>query len=210
MAFVKAALLPLCGSLHDVLHAGAEETRKFRREHRLSGEEFNSMGVDVMRAMAYRDLRVSEDLGPWDVVNRHHLRGQVMLRNSGIRLRMLHAKDNIIPPAGANLRRRGYYKNAPLGQIAAFDAETSNLLGLWSVDDEEVGSIRIRIVRTLSASARWYGSKTPVDLDFELPGSDQELNRLEFEQSDDDLYVELPDEVKEEGTEQGPQSGSVS
>lgn len=207
VAVVKTALEPLCSCLHDVFSASVAESQRIRSEARLTDSEYNSLGADIARAVAHRELKGREDLGGWRLAGKHHLRGQVLLRSGLMRLRFLHDARQILPPPGHNLARRAYYRNMPFGQLAAFDAESSNLIAVWRVVDPETSTVSFRIVRPISDKGRWNGPDTEVDLDFVLPDLGEDLSSLEFEQVDEGLVINLPEE--EEGTGDDAASGDV-
>ncbi len=201
---VRTALEPLCGSLHDVFSASVVEANRIRANSGLSASVYSSMGADVTRAIAHRRLTTAGDVGGWTLGGKHHLRGQVMLIRGMMRLRFLHEPNLLVPPPGANRSRRAYYRNIPLGQISAFDAESSSLVAIWRVEDPEWSSISFRVVRPISDRGRWSGPRTEVDLDFPLPDLSETLASLEFEQVDEGLLLDLPDEDLGRGDDAAP------
>ena len=199
VAVVKAALQPLCGTLHEVFCASVAQSDRVRSANSLSDSIYNSLGADLTRALAHRELSARDDLGDWQVAGRHHLRGQLLLISGMIRLRFLHEPRSVVPPPGRNLARRAYYRNTPFGQIVAYDAESSNLVAIWHVADPELSTVSIRIVRPVSDKARWQTSETEVDLDFVLPDLGSELSDLKFEQYDEGLMIEFPEDEERHG-----------
>ena len=196
---VRDALQPLCASLHDVFRESAASSAAFRAERGLTDDTYNSMGADVTRALAHKALTVRDDLGAWKVGGRHNLRGQVLLTCGMMRIRFLHDPQHEVPAPGRNARRRAYYRNAPLGQTTAFDAESSNLIAVWRVTDQELHTVSFRVVRPIGDTARRYGLSTPVDLNFILPDLSEDLSTLEFEQVDEGLLIDLPETDEDTG-----------
>ena len=192
--FVRGALEPLCGGLHDVFSESVAESLRFRAQARLVDDEYNSMGADVTRALVHRKLSQLGAVGGWHVAGQHRLRGQLLLRCGLIRLRLLHDPQHVVPPPGHTRARRAYYRNVPLGQSSAFDAEASRLVAVWRVTDPELAQVSFRVVRPIGDTGRWAGPATEVDLDFILPNAGVELSLLEFEQVDEGLLLDLPEE----------------
>lgn len=217
VAVVKAALEPLCGDLHDIFASGVHTAKGIRREHGLGEAVYASLGADLTRAIVHRELEERGGVEGWQLDGKHHLRGQLLLRSGLMRLRLLHQAVGLVPPPGHNAARRAYYRNPPFGQVTALDAESSNLIAIWNVDDPELATVRFRVVRTISDRSRWRGDEAELDLDFILPNTGADLSSLEFVQVDEDLTLDLPlevtndDEVADDGAteDEGGASGDV-
>lgn len=199
---VKAALEPLCGELHEIFSASVSTANSIRRANGLTESVYNSLGADLTRALVHSRIEDRGGIDTWQLAGNHNLRGQLLLRSRMMRVRFLHEASGAIPPAGGNVARRAYYRNPPFGQTRAFDAESSNLLAIWQIDDPELLSIRFRIVRPISDTSRWRREEVDLDLDFNLPDTTMDLSRLEFEQVDEELMLELPYEAKEDGDDE--------
>jgi hypothetical protein len=205
---VKAALEPLCGCLHDIFSTSVAESNRIRASASLTDDIYNSMGADITRGIAHRELTNRGEIDGWRLGGKHHLRGQVLLTSGMMRLRFLHEPRSIVPPPGRNRARKAYYRNIPFGQVTAFDAESSSMLAIWQVVDPELSAVSFRIVRPTSDKGHWYGPDTEVDLDFILPDLGANLSSLEFEQYDEGLLIALPEE--EEGTGDDAATSDVS
>ena len=209
---VKAALKPLCAEVHDIFSASVLKAAKVRSEHGLEDDVYNSAGADLTRALVHREIEVRQGIGDWELAGKHHLRGQIILRRAGLmKVRFLHDPRGKIPAPGQNKARRAYYRNNPFGQTALLDAESSDLVAVWRVEDPEFASVRFRVVRPISDKGRFFGAETDVDLDFILPSTGPDLSSLVFEQVDDGLMLDIP--IPAEGETEGegatPMSGDV-
>jgi hypothetical protein len=194
------AMAGLCEPLHEHLAMAAADVSAVRARLDLTASQYNYAVTHLTRARLHR-LLSREDLGRWRVNGRHGANGPLWLHQGMMTLRVLHASAGEVPAPGSSERRRAYYRNAPLfelGEQAMIPAlNASNYLGLWSVDRS--GQPTVRIVRPIGS---WnYGSNERVDVDFLLPEIDEELERLEFVPTDDEIRLDIPDE--EEGTEGG-------
>jgi len=199
IAIVKAALEPLCGELHDIFSASVATANNIRGASGLTDSVYNSLGADLTRGLVHNRISTLGGIDTWQLAGNHNLRGQLLLRSRMMRVRFLHEASGAVPPAGGNTARRAYYRNPPFGQTRAFDAESSNLLAIWQIDDPELVSIRFRIVRPISDTSRWGRDEVDVDLDFILPNTGVDLSQLEFEQVDEELLLELPEEAAQDG-----------
>lgn len=154
---------------------------------------YNSAGADITRALVHREIEKRSRIGDWELAGKHHLRGQIMMRRAGLmKVRFLHEPGGRVPAPGRNKARRAFYRNTPFGQSKLLDAESSDLLAVWNVDDAEMTSVQFRVVRPIGDSARWFGARTDVDLDFVLPNTGPDLSVLEFEQIDEELMLDIP------------------
>jgi hypothetical protein len=190
---VRHALEPLCGELHQTMTACAITSSETRTRLELSESTYSSLGADLTRALTYRDLSARDDLDGWNVEGNHRRRGQLMLRRDMMMLRFLHDKLLKVPPAGRNAARRAYYSSAARAQTEGFEHEASMLLAVWHVL-EATGEVEIRVVRPIDPNARWGGRETDVDLDFLLPDTREDLAGLTFEQRDEGLTFDFPEE----------------
>ena len=201
---VTSAVEPLCGPLHDIFAVATARSQAIRASLDLGDGVYNSMGADVTRALVHKAIGAHGGIGAWQLAGNHNLRGQVLLRSRLMRIRFLHERAGSIPAPGHNVARRAYYRNVTLGQQKLLDAESSNLIAVWSVTDPEVARVSIRIVRPISDDARWTGAQTEVDLDFILPNLSEDLEGLEFIPTDTGLFLDLPE------AEDDDQSGQAS
>lgn len=209
---VKLAMEPLCTEVHDIFSASIVRANKVRAELGLADDVYNSAGADLTRALVHREIEVREGIGDWELAGKHHLRGQIILRRAGLmKVRFLHDPRGKIPAPGQNKARRAYYRNNPFRQTALLDAESSDLVAVWRVEDPELATVRFRVVRPISDKGRFFGAETDVDLDFILPSSGADLSSLVFEQVDEGLILDIPipadDEMEGEGST--PMSGDV-
>lgn len=195
---VREALSDLCEPLHDAF-TWAEATRRDRLPELDEPKMYAWHATHTIRALAHRRLREKKaTLGEWKLSGNHAQNGALWLTDDNYRLRLRHAHvDDHIPPPGASAARQAYYSNPPLPlQLPLIGDANDRLLGLWRVDAES-GAPVFRIVRTIGP---WkWGEKAKLDLEFVLPETAQELSDLEFQPTDEDLDLMMPDDEKEEG-----------
>lgn len=195
---VRAALLDLCEPLHDAF-CWADLTRAERTPELRDQGLYGWHATHTVRAYAHHRLGESE-LGAWYLSGNHARNGELWLTDGQYRARVLHAlSDKQVPPPGATLQRRAFYRNPALALIRAeplFGPANDRLLLLWRVD----GKSHVPIFRVVRPIGNWqWGERAQTDLDFILPRTAVDLGSLEFVPTDDELELEIPD--GEEGAE---------
>ncbi|MFW6695264.1 hypothetical protein [Streptomyces sp. MAR4 CNX-425] len=220
---IREALADLCEPLHDVFaQAGASKILKPPDEadgdHQdeadsdevpdFSGPEYGWFRTHAVRAHAHFYLS-RRNLDPWTLAGNHKRNGELWLANGAFELRILHGVANDIPKPGYNLARRAYYRNRPLGGTPLFGVQETipglehhRLLILWHVGP--TGEPALRVVRPIGDVMT--GRRVPVDVDFTLPPTAAELEQMQFDPSDDDIFLNIADE--EEGNDFG--AGGIS
>lgn len=177
---------PLVEPLHDAFgHA----------RHRLSQLGISSStGKRWLRTAHYRsevfDHLCGVDLDEWRLDRRRHgQNGAIHLGHArgDMEVRLLRAAPTCggIPCAGANGRRRAYYRNDPYRQLGLWGqhgASSHRLLALW---DEAKDEILLRVVRPVGPGTAHRG--VPIDLSADLPRSRTDFEATRFDVFDEDL-----------------------
>ncbi|GAA4626844.1 hypothetical protein GCM10023196_036750 [Actinoallomurus vinaceus] len=190
-AFLRDAVISLCGPLHDGLETAREIAESHFDEYEMTDPEYRP-GVTHLTRFHLRRILKATDLGPWEVTSPRP-NGQVKLRNDLLTLQLLHEwPSDDVPPPGKNEARIDYYRNPDL---QLYGTSASNLIGVWRrLPDGEVG---VRIVRPVK---QWkVGKKAIVDIDFPLPREEELLKDLEFTPNDVGMELLLPVEGGIEG-----------
>lgn len=188
--FLTKAMEPLVGPLYDSLDEAAEIAAGHFAEYDFT-PDYQPCQSHLARAHARRLLKVKQvrgEIEPWEVTApRPNV--QVCLRLNMLRLLLLRPVGLQVPKPGTNASRVSYYSNhhAYLHGVRA-----SNLIGLWAPDED--GEIAVQIVRTVRER---YTNSVPVDIKFWLPREIEDISKLEFRPTDDEMRVELPFEGTE-------------
>ncbi|MEU3487355.1 hypothetical protein [Streptomyces massasporeus] len=206
---IREALGDLCEPLHDVFaRAGASKMLKRPDDEDRDGTpdfsspEYGWFRTHAVRAHAHFYLS-RRSLDPWALAGNHKRNGELWLADGRFEIRILHGTANDIPKPGYNRARRAYYRNKPLGMTPLFGVqetfagmERHRLLVLWHLDPK-TGEPALRVVRPVGDAMT--GRRVPVDVDFMLPPTAEELESMQFDPSDDDIYLNIPNE--EEGND---------
>ena len=138
----------------------------------------------------------------WTLSGNHARNGELWLTDGDYRTRVLHAlSDKDVPPPGYNEARRAFYSNVPLPldlPEPLIGPPNDQLLVLWRIDPE-TGIPVFRVVRPVGVWS--FGGYAKVDLDFVLPPTAADLERLHFEPTDQGLELPIPNE--EDGNADG-------
>jgi len=190
---VRTALEDLCEPLHEIFTWA--DTRRCERLPEL--EDLSTYGwhaTHTVRALAHSQLTMT-DLGVWSLTGNHARNGELWLSDGNYRARVLHAiSDTQVPPPGYNTARRAYYRNRPLPlawQLPLIGPPNDRLLLLWRINPKS-HKTAFRVVRPIG-DWKW-GDRAQTDLDFFLPETAADLQALQFNPSDQDIELEIPDE----------------
>ncbi|BAG20143.1 MULTISPECIES: hypothetical protein [Streptomyces] len=201
---IKQALADLCEPLHDVFaEAGASKLLQPPAEEDLdhvpdfSGRHYGWLRTHIVRAHAHFRLN-QRNLDPWRLSGKHQRNGELWMTDGDYRLRILHGpSETDVPPPGRNGARRAYFHNPalPLAE-PMFGPPNDRLLVLWHIHPI-TGEPSFRVVRPIGD---WkYGGKAQVDVDFPLPQTSDDLINMQFNPSDDEIHLSIPNE--EEGND---------
>ncbi|WP_043255455.1 hypothetical protein [Streptomyces sp. Tu6071] len=214
---IKQAMTDLCEPLYDCFaRAGVAKIHfcpdESERDHvpDFSGRDYRWLRTHYVRAHVHHELS-KRNVDPWRLSGNHRRNGELWLTDGELRARVLHGPSGDIPAAGRNLARRAFYRNVPLDprqmrfglQEPIFGPMNDRLLILWDLDAAN-REPTLRVVRPIGPSL--YGRSVPVDVDFVLPTTAEELGSMEFFPSDEDINLNIPNE--EEGNEFG--AGGIS
>jgi hypothetical protein len=189
--FLITAIEPLVGPLYDSLDEAAEIAAGHFADYDFT-PDYQPCQSHLTRAHVRRLLKVKQvrgEIEPWEVTAPQP-NVQVCLRLNLLRLLLLRPAGLQVPKPGTTASRVSYYSNhhAYLHGVAA-----SNLIGLWASDED--GEIAVQIVRTVREVR--YTNSVPVDIKFWLPRKVEDISKLEFRPTDDEMCVELPFEKTE-------------
>lgn len=183
VAALRDAVAPLCAPLHEIVESADELAESYFAEQDMDGTEYNRWRTDLARAHIFKQLGAA-DLGGWKRAPQPGP-GNISLNRDLMQLRLLRfAPGGFIPSPGSNLARLRYYRNPP---ATLFGVAASRLVASYSVDPE-TGEASIQITRP---TGHWgHGQTAIADMEFELPRTIVDLERLEF--VPDDEEIELP------------------
>ncbi|MEV6738630.1 hypothetical protein AB0N14_17545 [Streptomyces sp. NPDC051104] len=195
--FITEAITPLAAPLHEALEQGRLNADDHYDRHEMTGRRFLKGRTDLTRDHALAHL-LRQDLAGWSPSRRGS--GRIHLSRNAMSIRLLHRSPfgDSVPPPGKNRARINYYRN-PVPDLIGVEA--SQLLAVWDVDEK--GEVVIRVVRpTRSFKA---GAVSTSDYDLLLPRSAEDLSKLEFISSDEeiDLGFLFEDDETQEGTGEG-------
>lgn len=202
--FLKRALAPVIRPLYDCLDKAAAIADDHFAEYSMELAEYRPSAAHLARAHARRllnDKQTRGEIDPW-VLAAPQPNVQICLAWELLRLRLLRPDGPAVPKPGPNQARIAYFSNL---HAQLFGIGGSKLLGLWAPDG--AGEIQVRIVRTVGEVR--HRPRVPVDIDFWLPRSAEDLSSLEFEPSDDGIDVELPFAASDEDEEREADDGSA-
>jgi len=125
------------------------------------------------------------DLGDW-VLDPKASKKQLHLSRDLWSVRMLSSTyDGMVPTAGPNHARRGFYSNPSVIAKAGREVliEQHGFIIVWTLDGK-TGDVGLELVHTLSP---WkYGQAERIDLRMPLVSSEADLSTLKFVPADDD------------------------
>lgn len=202
---VRDALRGLCGTLQRLGKNAWDTADRVFLELEMPEGDHKGGRAHLTRQVLRRDLRHATNLDGWRLTPGCKPNSELMLYRDTMTLKLLRPgfRRGSVPHPGPNKARMYYYRN-PL--INLYGAGGSFLIGVWEID-EETGGFVVRLVRPTKP---WPSlSREQVDIDFILPGSSAELDRLEFIPSDDDVlpFFDFEDDEGEEDGDVGPTSG---
>lgn len=188
---VTQALAPLCEPLPDAF-IEADQIRKKRLPEFDGDADYAWLATHTIRAFAHFKLG-GKNLGPWKLSGKHSRNGELWLTDDSYRIRVLHGPtEEEVPPPGHNGQRKAYYLNPPLVDLAPmFGPKNDKLLIIWRIPADTAVPV-FRVVRPIG-DWKW-GSKAKIDLDFILPDTAEDLAKLRFDPTDQDLELRIPDE----------------
>ena len=174
-------------------------------ELEMSEDDHKGGRAHLARQILRRDLRRETDLDDWHLARGCEPNSELKLCRGAMTLKILRPglRRGSVPHPGPNKARMYYYRNP---SINLYGASGSNLIGVWTID-EETGEFTVRLVRPTQT---WRSlGREQVDIDFILPDSSADLDRLEFVPSDDEMILpfDFEDDEGEEGGHVGPASG---
>lgn len=183
VAALRDAVAPLCAPLHEIIESADELAQAHFSDHDMDGSEYTRWRSDLTRAHVFR-LSGAVDLGDWKRAPQSGP-GNISLNRGMMQLRLLcFAPGGRVSSPGSNPARLRYYLNPP---ATLFGVDDSRLVASYSVDPE-TGECFIQITRP---TGHWgHGRSSVADIEFELPRTIVDLERLEF--MPDDNEIELP------------------
>lgn len=192
---ISEALEVLCEPLHRAGQRAWDLADATYTDFGMPETEYRGGRAHLGRHLLKRELRRESDLGDWAVDRRSRQNGAILMHRGPMQLKLLRpgpTSENV-PYPGPNKARMYYYRNPKLN---LFGANGSNLIGVWSLDEEDQFSVRL--VRTVGT---WKAFDTEcIDIDLILPRAGEGLSDVEFIPSDEGLS--LPFEL-EDGDEEG-------
>ncbi|WP_066954349.1 hypothetical protein [Streptomyces lushanensis] len=194
--FITEAITPLAAPLHESLEEGRQNANDHYDRHKMAERCFLKGRTDLTRDHALARL-LKLDLAGWTPSRRGS--GRILLSRNAMSIRLLHRSPfgDTVPPPGNNRARINYYRNPTPDLIGV---EASQLLAVWDVDRK--GEVVIRIVRPTKSFRA--GAVSTSDYDMLLPRSAEDLSKLTFESSDEEIdlgFLFKDDEEQEEGEE---------
>ncbi|MGW3931129.1 hypothetical protein ACWECC_23930 [Streptomyces microflavus] len=193
---ITEAITPLAAPLHEALEEGRQNAHDHYDRHKMTDRRFGKGRTDLTRDHALAYL-LKQDLAGWKPSRRGS--GRIHLSRNAMSVRLLHRSPfgDAVPPPGKNRARINYYRNPKPDLIGV---EASHLLAVWDVDAK--GEIVIRVVRPTKSFRA--GAISTSDYDLLLPRSAEDLSKLEFFSSDEEInlgFLFEDDEEQEEGEE---------
>lgn len=191
---IVAALQVLCEPLYRAGQRAWDLADTTYSDFGMPEDDYKGGRAHLGRHLLKRELRRSE-LGDWAVDHRSRQNGAILLNRGPMQLKLLRPgpTSETVPYPGPNRARMFYYRNPGLN---LFGATGSNLIGVWSLDDEDQFSVRlVRPIGTWNAF-----DKECIDIDLVLPRVGEGLADVEFVPSDEGLRLPFElDESEEEG-----------
>jgi hypothetical protein len=183
-ASLRDAVAPLCAPLHEIVESAEELAADYFADYDMDGDQYNRWRTDLARAHIFRLLGAA-DLGEWSRAPQPGPGNISLERNGMMQIRLLRfAPGGLIASPGSNPARMRYYRNPP---ATLFGVEDSRLVASYTVDPDTGGSV-IQITRP---TGHWgHGKSAVADIEFPLPRTIDDLERLEF--VPDDNEIELP------------------
>jgi hypothetical protein len=195
-------LAPLCAPLHDAFSKAAEITADLRKRAGLTAIDRDYIGSHLIRSIAHDHLIAhKQELGGWVPGRVEPNNGSLKLYASKAKMRILHSPGSgKFPAPGTNLSRQRYYHQSTITGLDV-DAmlpqlEESRYIATWVVLNPLTYDVGIQVFRPIGIFK--HGSPCKADLAFWLPNSEDELAKLTFEPSDDDIDVTLPGDEEED------------
>lgn len=196
-------LAPLCAPLHDAFSKAAEITADLRKRAGLTSANRDYVGAHLIRSIAHEQLiSRQQELGGWVPGRVEPNNGSLKLYAHKAKMRILHSPGfGKFPAPGRNLSRQRYYRQSTINGLEVDDMlpqlEESKYIATWSVLDPKTYDVGIQVFRPIGIFK--HGSPCKADLAFWLPNDEDELAKLTFEPSDDDIDVMLPGDEEEDG-----------
>ncbi|MGH3795287.1 MAG: hypothetical protein ACRDSP_10390 [Pseudonocardiaceae bacterium] len=200
---VGNALRGLCGTLQQPGKTAWDTADRVFLELELPEDDHKGGRAHLARHVLRRGLRRATDLDGWHLPRGCTPNSELKLCRDTMTLKILRPgfRRDSVPHPGPNRARMYYYRN-PL--LNLYDADGSNLIGVWTID-KETGEFHVRVVRPTKP---WKAlGREDVDIDFILPDSSVDLESLEFIPSDE--AIPLPFEFDENEGEEGGHVGPI-
>lgn len=136
------------------------------------------------------DYLAGQSIDGWLLDRRSHkMNGAVHLAHSDgdLALKVLREVPLLggVPCAGSNARRRAFFRNPPLDQLALWGTPqhvSHNVLTLWEERDKEIS---LRVVRPIGTGGSLRGA--PIDMSVDLPRTRTDFESTKFVIYDEDL-----------------------
>ncbi|MEU0338264.1 hypothetical protein ABZ092_04545 [Streptomyces bobili] len=194
--FITEAIAPLAVPLHEALEEGRQNANDHYDRHKMKDQRFLKGRTDLTRDHTLAHL-LKQDLAGWAPPRKGS--GRILLSRNAMSIRLLHRSPfgDSVPPPGKNRARINFYRNPAPDLIGV---EASQLLAVWDVDKN--GEVIIRVVRPTKSFRA--GAVSTSDYDLLLPRSAEDLSKLEFVSSDEEInlgFLFEDDEEQEEGEE---------
>jgi hypothetical protein len=200
---VLEQLAPLCGPLHSALTKGAELAAEARKITGLTHPDRDYIESHLVRSIAHEELLARrEELGGWIPGRREPNNGSLKLHTRSATIRVFHSPGSgRFPAPGRNVSRQRFYRQPPLAGLGVEDMlpglAESKYIATWEVLDRATFEVGVQIFRPIGHFK--YGSACKADLAFWLPNTEDELAKLSFTPTDDDIDLEIPGEAEDGG-----------
>ncbi|GAB3610610.1 hypothetical protein GCM10027414_27360 [Humibacter ginsengiterrae] len=181
---IARVFAPVGSALHSVMPRGVSLANDMMKLGGLSTVVYRTQYAHNIVGCTHNLLGTS-NIGDW-VLDPKASKKQLHLSRDLWSVRMLSSTyDGLVPTAGPNQARRGFYSNPSVisrpGQQVL--VEQHGFIIVWTLDSKS-GDIVLELVHTLSP---WkYGQAEQIDLRMPLLPSESDLSTLRFVPSDDD------------------------
>lgn len=181
---IARVFAPVGAALHSVMPRGVSLANNMMKLADLSPITYRTQYVHNIVGCTHNLLGIA-DIGDW-VLDTKANKKQLHLSRNLWSVRMLATTyGGLVPTAGTNQARRGFYSNPSVvskpGQQVL--VEQHGFIIAWTLDAKS-GDVGLELVHTLSP---WrYGQAEQIDLRMPLLASESDLSTLRFVPSDDD------------------------